>query len=421
MLTYFLHAFGKWKADSQQASSCFTNFANKGDHTTSTSTMQTPKEWDIESLLGELAESSDRDNMADSDTVEYAISTSEIHTLKPRNLFADMTPPPDESAPAYSKEVANAEGESAFVGTVNGNHDYPHFKQETSRFGARSDSSEGKQDTNLYLHQSQLNEHDRLIEEKTRLLVANFSSSQLDRFECYRRSSFPRRKTRKVYAALCPQILLLYVCDICDGLWAVHYLQEEGGEWKATGFGRFAFRLLVANFSSSQLDRFECYRRSSFPRRKIRKFAFRLLVANFSSSQLDRFECYRCSSFPRRKIRKVYAALCPQILLLYVCDIYDGPWAVHYLQEEGGEWKATGFGRLIHRFTRQTPSDNVVIAVAGLAKLFVGDLVEEALDIQNRMNEGNEPLKPHHIDFAYEAVREKGLLFHIKPRRNPFL
>lgn len=35
MLTYFLHAFGKWKADSQQASSCLTNFANKGDHTTS--------------------------------------------------------------------------------------------------------------------------------------------------------------------------------------------------------------------------------------------------------------------------------------------------------------------------------------------------------------------------------------------------
>lgn len=36
----------------------------------STSTMQTPKEWDIESVLGELAESSDIDNMADSDTVE---------------------------------------------------------------------------------------------------------------------------------------------------------------------------------------------------------------------------------------------------------------------------------------------------------------------------------------------------------------
>ncbi|VDM43694.1 unnamed protein product [Toxocara canis] len=295
-----------WDLRLPQAINVVTANNKTASQVRSASTMQTPKEWNIESLLGELVESSDRDNMADSDTVEYAINRRHTRTanvqksldkhlgaegmiiekaprkLKPRNLFADMTPPPDESAPAYSKEVANAEGESAFVGTVNGNHDYPHFKQQF-------------------------------------------------------------------------------------------------------------------------------------------QFAFRLLVANFSSSQLDRFECYRRSSFPRRKIRKVYATLCPQILLLYVCDICDGLWAVHYLQEEGGEWKTTGFGRLIHRFTRQTASDNVVIAVAGLAKLFVGDLAEEALDIQNRMNEGNEPLKPHHIDFAYEALRGKGLLFPIKPRRSPFL
>ncbi|VDN30520.1 unnamed protein product [Gongylonema pulchrum] len=61
-----------------------------------------------------------------------------------------------------------------------------------------------------------------------------------------------------------------------------------------------------------------------------------ILVANFSSEQLARYECYRRSSFPKGAVRK-----------------------------------------LIQQCTGITPGHNVIIAVAGLAKVFAGELVEE--------------------------------------------
>ncbi|VBB33771.1 unnamed protein product [Acanthocheilonema viteae] len=45
-----------------------------------------------------------------------------------------------------------------------------------------------------------------------------------------------------------------------------------------------------------------------------------------------------------------------------------------------------------------------------------------ALDIRERMSEGNEPLKPHHIQLAYDQLREKGKLFPpYGSRLNPFI
>lgn len=95
-----------------------------------------------------------------------------------------------------------------------------------------------------------------------------------------------------------------------------------------------------------------------------------VLVANFSSEQLARYECFRRSSFPKSVIRK-----------------------------------------LIHQTTGVTPGQNVVIAIAGLAKVFAGELVEEALDIQKNMGEDSEPLKPHHVMLAYQSLYDKGKLF----------
>ncbi|KAH7730272.1 Protein TAF-11.1 [Aphelenchoides avenae] len=104
-----------------------------------------------------------------------------------------------------------------------------------------------------------------------------------------------------------------------------------------------------------------------------------LLLSNFTQEQLERYEQMRRASFPKSVIR-----------------------------------------RLITQFTGVSVNQNVVIAIAGMAKVFVGELVEEALDIQEAAQEKDTPLSPRHVTLAYEKMQQDGKLFPAQNRKSPF-
>ncbi|KAJ2945662.1 hypothetical protein O0L34_g495 [Tuta absoluta] len=103
-----------------------------------------------------------------------------------------------------------------------------------------------------------------------------------------------------------------------------------------------------------------------------------VLVSNFTEEQLDRYEMYRRAAFPKAAVK-----------------------------------------RLMQTITGCSVGQNVVIAMSGIAKVFVGEVVEEALEILHKSGEAG-PLQPKHLREALRRLRVRGAIPPRKAHRTLF-
>lgn len=65
-------------------------------------------------------------------------------------------------------------------------------------------------------------------------------------------------------------------------------------------------------------------------------------------------------------------------------------------------------------------SNKSVIALAGVAKVFVGELVEEARRVAEQAG-SNGPLQPMHVHAAFQRLKERGMIEGLQPGKRKFV
>nr|XP_039257485.1 transcription initiation factor TFIID subunit 11-like [Styela clava] len=110
---------------------------------------------------------------------------------------------------------------------------------------------------------------------------------------------------------------------------------------------------------------------------RVERMKMQRLVTAFSEDQLNRYEMYRRSSFPKASIK-----------------------------------------RLMQSIAGCTVSQNVVIGVAGVSKVYVGEIMEIALDVMEQQGE-TPPVKPKHIREAIRKLKARRTFPFSKLKTNP--